>query len=313
MQAKMAQSSVLYIHVTGLSSEIMKNLVLAGIRAVICDGRPYPDAIQDTPSLFITKEDLVSHIEPPSKKAKRTVADIMKLKIEELNPLLGECQICTDDPCNLTSEFLSQFRIVVASRMASMADAIRIADICTNAGNKFFMADCFGFFGVSVFDLGKDHTYRPELGKTLLEVTALKSHVPLGTILRNVPLEDAINRFHKAPPPAWIRYRCLLEYVERRKVWPSAKTSADFVQTISAWIETSSPSLKDIECLTPNGLEELALTATSEIAPVCSVLGGILGNEIIKAISGKGEPANNTILFDGVACKAWTFLVQPKA
>jgi ubiquitin-like 1-activating enzyme E1 A len=51
----------------------------------------------------------------------------------------------------------------------------------------------------------------------------------------------------------------------------------------------------------------------AQLAPVCAILGGILGNEIIKVISGKAEPANNTILFDGKTCKAWTFLVQPKA
>jgi hypothetical protein len=45
---------------------------------------------------------------------------------------------------------------------------------------------------------------------------------------------------------------------------------------------------------------------------VCAVLGGMLGNEIIKVVSGKGEPANNTLLLDGNLCKTWTFLVQPK-
>jgi ubiquitin-like 1-activating enzyme E1 A len=308
----MAQSSVLYIHVTGLSSEIMKNLVLAGIRAVICDGRPYPEAIQDTPSVFISNADRSSINDNTHKKAKRTVADIMKPKIEELNPLLGECQICTDEVSSLTNDFVSQFSIVVASRLSSMTDAIRIADICTGAGNKFFMADCFGLSGVALFDLGKGHTFRPEMAKELLDVTVLENHVPLATVLRSIPLEDATNRFHKSPPPSWIRYRCLLEYVEQNKEWPNSKTAVDFAQTILAWIQTSSPSLMDNEILTPKALEELAMIATSEIAPVCSVLGGILGNEIIKAISGKGEPANNTILFDGVSCKAWTFLVQPK-
>jgi ubiquitin-like 1-activating enzyme E1 A len=29
-------------------------------------------------------------------------------------------------------------------------------------------------------------------------------------------------------------------------------------------------------------------------------MGGVVGNEVIKAISGKGEPAHNTLLFDGL-------------
>jgi ubiquitin-like 1-activating enzyme E1 A len=53
--------------------------------------------------------------------------------------------------------------------------------------------------------------------------------------------------------------------------------------------------------------------ATAEIAPVCSVLGGLVGNEIIKTLTGKGEPANNTLLFDGTSCKAYTFLIKATA
>jgi ubiquitin-like 1-activating enzyme E1 A len=309
-KAKMAQSSVLYIHVTGLSSEIIKNLVLAGIRAVICDDRPYPDSIQDTPSIFLSDDDRDMTISnnhdndvPNSKKVKRTVADIMKSKIEELNPLLGECHICNEPVSQLTSDYISQFSIVVASRLCSIADAIRISNICTTSGNKFYMADCFGLNGVAIFDLGKDHTYRPEVAKKLLDVTTLKDHVPLGTILNDMSLQDATNRFHKVPPPSWLRYRCLLEYVKQQRKWPDANHAVDFSETIIQWTKETSPSLID---------QELAKIATVEIAPVCSVLGGILGNEIIKAISGKGEPANNTILFDGVVCKAWTFLLQPK-
>ena len=313
----MATSSVLYIHVTGLTSEVMKNLVLAGIRAVICDNRIFPEAIQDTPSIFLTNEDrkgnkVVDDNTVSNKRIKRTVADVIKSKIEELNPLLGDCEICNESVSQLTSEYISKFSIVVASRLCSMTDAIRIANICTAAGNKFYMADCFGLKGVSVLDLGKYHTYRPEIGKKLLDVTALKNHVSLESIFNNVKLHDATNRFHKTPPPSWIQYRCILEYVERKNQWPESTNAVDFAETILEWVQTTSPALIDHDLLSRKALQDLAQIATVEIAPVCSVLGGILGNEIIKAISGKGEPANNTLLFDGISCKAWTFQVQSK-
>ncbi len=43
----------------------------------------------------------------------------------------------------------------------------------------------------------------------------------------------------------------------------------------------------------------LAATATAELSPVCAVMGGILGQEILKAVSRKGEPALNCFLWDG--------------
>jgi ubiquitin-like 1-activating enzyme E1 A len=298
----MAKSKVLYIHVTGLSSEIMKNLVLAGIRAVLCDDRPYPDSLKHTPTFFLERED--------RKKQKNSVAEAIRPKIEELNPLLGDCQVVKYS--DLTDALLGDFSIVVCSRTVSMSEAIRISKATVNGGGKFYMVDSFGMAGASAFDLGADHKYRPEQGKELLEETGLKQHVPLETMLLNVPLEDAVNRFHKTTPVQWVQYRCLLEYLERTKTWPTTCSASDFTNTITKWIESTSPEMKGHEALTKEALDMLATTASTELAPVCSVLGGALGNEIIKAISGKGEPANNTLLFDGASGKLWNFLVKPQ-
>lgn len=303
----MAKSKVLYVHVTGLSSEILKNLVLAGVRAVLCDGRPFT-ALNATPTFFLNQE------ERRTKKPRTsmTVAQVMKEKVEELNPLLGECEIHDTAVKDLTDDFLKEFSIVICSRV-SMSDAVRISKAVTEAGNKFYMADCFGLNGAAAIDLGADHTYRPELGKKLLDLTGLKAHVPLETLLMKVSLDQATNRFHKTPPSVWVQYRCLLEYVEQTEgTWPSVENADDFASKVQAWIATSAPSLKDNPDVTTQALHNLATIALAEVAPVCSVLGGILGNEVIKAISGKGEPANNTLFFDGSTFKCWNFLVQPK-
>jgi ubiquitin-like 1-activating enzyme E1 A len=318
-QAKMSKTKVLYIHVTGVSSEVLKNLVLAGIRATLCDNRTYPEAVMDTPSFFLSAQDRIActesadtaESEPAAKKPKHgTVAEALQTGVEELNPLLGPCDIVSTPVSELSSELLSQFSIVVASRIG-MSDAIRISQATTAAGGKFYMADCFGLFGAAAFDLGEKHTYRPEKGKELQDPVILEPHVPLETVFE-VALVDATNRFHKTPPPAWIRYRSILEYVEQTKSWPSEENAKDFVKVVRGWIEEKSPSLLENELLSESALEDLAKVSTSEVAPVCAVLGGILGNEIIKSISGKGEPANNTLLFDGLSSKLWTFLIKPK-
>lgn len=294
----MAQSTVLFIHCTGVSSEVIKNLVLAGIRAVLCDDRPYPQALQATPSFFVDD------------RTGGTVAEVLRHRIAEINPLLGDCRVCSYS--ELTDEFLQQFTIVVGSRLESPSEALRLARGTVAGGGKFYMVDSFGLYGACAFDLGENHTYRGEKGKELLEETRLKEYVPMEKILA-IPLHEATNRFHKKHPPIqWMQYKCILEYLERTKTWPSQANAADFASTITQWIQQDSPSLKDHEALSKESLETLAKIATAEVTPVCSVLGGILGNEIIKAISGKGEPANNTLLFDGVSGKLWTFLVKPK-
>lgn len=59
-------------------------------------------------------------------------------------------------------------------------------------------------------------------------------------------------------------------------------------------------------------LRQWACVAAADVSPVCAVLGGVMGNEVIKAISNKGEPANNCILFDGKTGKCRNVLLQIK-
>lgn len=294
---------------TGVSSEILKNLVLAGIRATICDNRSFPAAVSETPSFLLPPSATSS--EPAAKKTKyETVGEALKPVVEELNLLLGECPILKKDVSELDESLLKEYPIVVASRIAP-SEAKRLAKIITAAGNKFFVADCFGMYGASLVDLG-EHSFRPEVGKKLLDPKPLAHQIPVDKML-GTPLQDAVNRFHKQhPPPVWMRYRAILEYRDQVGKWPTSADAEDFANKTKEWVQSTTPKLADHELFQEEALKALATVAGAEIAPVCAVLGGILGNEVIKAISGKGEPANNTVLFDGESCKAWTFLVKPK-
>ena len=314
-QLKMSQTRVLYIHLTGVTCEVVKNLALAGVKVTLCDNRPFPDAMVDTPCFLLKGQANGSsekdNDEPEKKKPKhepQTVAQAMKPLIEELNPLLGDCEIV--DYKDLNEQVLARYGIVVASRMEHMEDATRFAELTTRTGGKFFMADCFGMNGACIIDLGAGHRYRPEKGKELLEEVELKDYVPFQVLLNEVPISDAINRFHKEPPNVWIQYRCILEYAKQTGSFPSDTT--EFAAMIRPWIDATSPSLVGHKLLDEESLAALAKVAQADVAPVCAVLGGLIGNEIIKAVSGKGEPVNNTLLFDGSTCKGFGFLVQPK-
>lgn len=289
----MKTAKVLYINITGVSAEVLKNLVLAGIRAVVLDNRPCSSAVA-SPNVLAGDSAV--------KKVKTTIGQAMKNKIEELNPLLGDCEVLDTDIDNLSDETLAKFSIVVASHV-NVSTAVRLSKATVKAGGKFFLCDTFGFHGACCVDLGKDHTFRPEIGKKLGDPTTLKAHVDLETLLAT-PLDQCVNRFHKKPPVTYVQYRCLLEYMEQKNIRPSETST--FAAVVKEYLGSSSSLLDD------DNLTRLCNVANSEIAPVCSVLGGLIGNEVIKAISSKGEPANNTILFDGITCKGWTFLVRPK-
>jgi ubiquitin-like 1-activating enzyme E1 A len=305
-QAKISKAKVLYIHLTGVSSEILKNLVLAGVHATLCDARSYPDSTTTTPSFFL--------LDRQDKKIKyESVGHAMRAAVEELNPLLGDCPVVNQQVQDLDEAFLGEFDMIIASRI-NMKEASRISQAATRAGGKFYLVDCFGWCGAAVVDLGRTHEYREEVkqGKELSDVKVIPVHIPLPE-LWNVPVTDiTMKRVDPTPPVTWLQYRSVLEYQNETNEWPSALKSNDFVNVVQAWVEKEAAALKDLDCFQEPTLKKWAALATAELSPVCAVMGGIMGNEVIKAISGKGEPANNTLLFDGMTGKCRNVLIQKK-
>jgi len=49
-------------------------------------------------------------------------------------------------------------------------------------------------------------------------------------------------------------------------------------------------------------IRRLATTAANEFSPVCAVVGGMLGQDILKTLAGKEPPIANFFVFDGVSC-----------
>ena len=309
-QQKMMNSKILYIHMTGISAEILKNLALAGIKATLCDTRPVADMVPHffTHPAAVVFDDASS--DETNNKDKRikyaSIAHAVKPLVEEMNPLLDGCPILEKTVEELTEADLCEFTIVVASQI-SLSQAVRLSLLVRLQKTKLYVADVFGFNGAVMMDLGKDLMYRPEVGKKLLDPVPLSPYVPLEDLVQ-VPLHECVNRFHKTPPSVYLQYRCLLEYQAQKGHFPGGPPhQGEFDPTIfRTFLESHHVSLPEETLLA------LGKAGMAQLAPVCAILGGILGNEIIKVISGKAEPANNTILFDGKTCKAWTFLVQPK-
>lgn len=305
-QKKMRESKVLYIHVTGVSSEIIKNLVLAGVAATLCDPRP-ASVLQGASRCFFTPLETTTG-SAPKKMKYDSAAHAAQPLIEELNPLLGSCPVIDKAVAELSEDDLQDFSVVVASQIP-LAEAVRLSQMVTKQGHAFYMADCFGMQGAAMLDLGKEYQYRPEMGKKLGDPMPLKDYVPLSEMAK-VPLYRAINRFHKQPPPTWIMYQCLLEYQQQSQKWLG--NDDEDVDTESAKSSIQSYLKEQQVSLTEEQLNDLVVAGMAQVAPVCAVLGGVIGNEVIKIITGKGEPAMNSLLLDGDACKVWTFLVKAK-
>jgi len=318
-QSKMSSAKVLYVNITGISAEILKNLILAGIRAGIADGRPYPEAMAETPTSFLSpaddeKEDDDAEkgdrdsLQPETKRVKRmSVAKAMQPHVHELNPLLEECDINEDDLDSIPGDYFAKFDIVIASNI-SLDEAIRISKVVTSKGGKFMLVQSFGFHACAMLDLGPLHTFRKEIGKDKLsDVMNIKPYTSLEDMAK-IKLADVKDRWHKnGPPLIYAKYRAILNYFAQKKAWPSQENEEDFVKVSKSFFKEQGLDENYLGGENDEELKCLSLTATAEVSPVCAVMGGVLGNEVLKAISSKGEPANNILLFDGMdgGCKSF--------
>ena len=315
----MMSARVLYINLTGVTCEIMKNLVLAGIAAVVCDDRPYPEAVREMPCFFFHAEEMEKAMlpesnegaEPDAKKAKRvpaSVASVIQPKVDELNPLLsGRNSIEERALASLSDDYFSQFDAIVASRL-TVPEAKRISSSLQKAdvGKLFIVTDTFGFDGCAQLDFGNSHTYRRELGKDKFsDLLNIEPYISMVDML-DVPLAGVKSRWDKEVPRTLVLHRLLMDY------WGYCKNGKNnqmrkFASFSDEWLSTNN--------LTTVG-ESFDLTHMTEIAdhpemsPVSAVLGGILGNEVIKSLTGKGEPANNIMLFNGLDGSCRSFLLN---
>lgn len=319
-QSKMSSAKVLYINTSGVSSEILKNLVLAGVHASIADGRAYPDAVSQTPSSFLPPHERLINEENShgdkkdddddnrdNKRLKKmSVAKAMAPFVEELNPLLPSCEINEEENIeSISSEFLNQFDIIVASQI-SLQEAKYISKAISGEKAKFYFVHTFGFYACALIDLGCNHEYRQEIGKELSDIKTLKDYLNFEDMI-GVKLSEVKDRWHKeGPPEIYTKFRCIFHFKEEMKEWPNENNASEFARITKDFLVQQ--GLKEDYIGDDSELERLSATANAEVSPVCAVLGGVLGNEVIKAISGRGEPANNILLFDGLegGCKAFT-------
>ena len=307
LQKKMSNARVLYINLTGVTCEIMKNLVLAGVAAVVCDSRPYPEAVREMPCSFFHAEDMEKAACENGLSNKCTVAKSVQPKVEELNPLLAGRNAIEERPiAELSDDFFTQFDAIVASRL-TVEEAKRISTSLQKVeeGKLFIVTDTFGFDGCAHLDFGASHKYRRELGKDILsDLMSVDPYLSMADMM-DVPLAEAKGRWDKSAPRILVLHRLLMDY------W-SLVDKPEFVKFAQDWLARNKLSTcalsTDVQDCSLDTLADIA--SHPEVSPVCAVLGGILGNEVIKSLTGKGEPANNVMMFSGFDGGCRSFLLK---
>ncbi|GMP89769.1 hypothetical protein CsSME_00041190 [Camellia sinensis var. sinensis] len=360
-------SNILVSGMQGLGAEIVKNLVLAGVKSVTLHDEGAVE-LWDLSSNFIFSENDVGK--------NRALASVQKL--QELNNAVVISTLTT----KLTKEQLSNFQAVVFTDV-NQEQAIEFNDYCHNHGPPiaFIKAEVRGLFGSVFCDFGPEFTVfdvdgeEPHTGiiasisndspalvscvdderlefqdgdlvvfseiRGMTELNdgkprKIKSARPYSFILEEdttnfgsyekggivtqvkqpkvlnfKPLREALkdpgdfllsdfSKFDR-PPLLHLAFQALDKFISELGCFPVAGSEEDAQKLISIVSDINEGSgdgkLNDIN---PKLLQYFTFGARAVLNPMAAMFGGIVGQEVVKACSGKFHPLFQFFYFDSV-------------
>ncbi|EEY66754.1 SUMO-activating enzyme (SAE), putative [Phytophthora infestans T30-4] len=285
-QKRLQNSRVLVSGLTALGSELVKNLVLAGMSVTLHDSQTVtPTAIAT--QFFLSDEDV-----------DKNRAEACLPRVQELNPLV---QVSSEiKPLNeLSDAFFKQFTVVCLVG-ANQVTELRLDALCRSLGIAFYSARTFGFDGILFADLG-DHTFRRNtVGVDSAPSDPVTVKFPTLQEAQKVQWSSLNSARKRAPqlPPVFVKNQLLQGYKSHKDVKELTDNHAvDFIQYAREQFQANG---LDEDYLSPDELQTLLRVADADLVPVCAIVAGIMGQEVIKAISQKDAPVCNFFCFDGV-------------
>ena len=312
-QRRLGASRILVAGLTGLAAEACKNVALAGVGALVLydDGAPAVDA---APGNFLAASGLADAAGTTDADA-LTVANATAATLREMNPF-GEISILPgpSDLSGIDAAAVKGFDAVLVTG-CSLAIAERINDACRDAGASFFYGECRATVANFFADLGPNFRYAVEQRRSNTAEkdgdAADNAGADAAVVVSFVPLREAVSckwctlgdgreggvRRVNRLAPAWL----LSKRFERSRDRPP---TAQDVPAMLAEV----PALENEHGVKPGWLgdarwavEDVVTGGSSggdgESPAVAAVVGGILAQEVLRSVTGKGEPVRNSFFF----------------
>ncbi|KAL0415652.1 UNVERIFIED_CONTAM: SUMO-activating enzyme subunitB-1 [Sesamum latifolium] len=265
-QRRLSKSHILVSGLKGTVVEFCKNIVLAGVGSVtLNDDR------------LVTEEELSANfLVPPDENvySGKSLAELCCDSLTDFNPMV-RVSVEKGEVSKFSTDFFDKFDVVVISS-CSLSTKQSINEKCRKSLKRiaFYTVDCRDSCGEIFVDL-QNYIYTKEAV--------------------SVPWRSLPRRVSKL----YLAMRVIEKFEELEGRIPGETSASDLPNVQKLRKELCEAQSLD-ESQIPDSLLERLLEGRREFPPVCAVIGGILGQEVIKAISGKGDPLKNFFFFDAM-------------
>uniref|UniRef100_A0A0D9XSA6 Ubiquitin-like 1-activating enzyme E1A n=1 Tax=Leersia perrieri TaxID=77586 RepID=A0A0D9XSA6_9ORYZ len=290
-QKRLSKAHVLVCGINGTTTEFCKNIVLAGVGSL---------SLMD--DHLVTEDDLYANFLIPHDESiygGRSRAEVCCESLKDFNPMV-RVAVEKGDPSQINGELLEKFDIIVVS-CASIKTKLLINDHCRKRSKHiaFYTIECKDSCGEIFVDL-QNHTYAiQKVGDE-----------PKQKELTYPSLQDAISVPWKNLPRKTTKLYFAMRVLENYELSEGRSACEASLSDLPAVLALrkdmcdkmifNSGKLQSLsESQIPTALLERLLPAgMKQHPPVSAILGGILGQEVIKSISGKGDPIKNFFYYD---------------
>ncbi|KAF9527597.1 hypothetical protein CPB83DRAFT_856063 [Crepidotus variabilis] len=291
-QQRMRNATILVANLQGVATEAIKNMVLAGIgKLIIIDEKN------------VSEEDLGAGFFFRDEDVGKKRLEAAKSRIESLNPLVTVETITNISVREDALEALVSSVDLVCTTDLDRNTMLRINGLCRTYHKPFYAGGSYGLAGYIFCDLISHDHLVPDRTAPKDQPKSIK------TTAAYPPLESAIQfkwtaltkrQTKEVNPALFFGIMGLWEYQSVHRTLPTDITQASELESLSNSLISSANVNKQVLTLAPRELiEALATTSVYEFSPVCAILGGILGQDILKTLGGREPPIANFFVFDG--------------
>ncbi|KAF8758685.1 ThiF family [Rhizoctonia solani] len=292
-QQRMRNATVLIIRLKGVATEAIKNIVLAGIgKLIIVDEEVVMET--DLGCGFFFSEDSVGQ---------RRV-EAAKPRIQSLNPLVdvvavSDLGILSDDQLDKT---LAGVDLVCATD-CQKDEMLRLNDACRRARKAFYAGGSYGLLGFVFADLIEHEYLAQDRNTTNSGATKTVKQSLSYPSLRECfghSWKGLSKRQTKELNPSTVFSIIALWELESRNMNPvETSASTELRRIATELVESAGVNAQAGPVPSVAAIESLCSTAKHEFSPICAIVGGFLGQDILKALGAKEPPISNFLVFDG--------------
>ncbi|KOX73771.1 SUMO-activating enzyme subunit 1 [Melipona quadrifasciata] len=276
-------AKILIIGLNGYGAEIAKNIILAGVKAVtFLDHRNV--AVEDWCSQFLA----------PKESLGKNRAEASVPRAQNLNSMV-DVKADTSNVDDKPDTYFSEFNVVCATQCTIM-QIKRINEACRKHNVKLFAGDVWGLLGYTFADL-VTHEYVEDVVQTK-KIQISDSGEPIqkekfeNIVVTEkhtetfVPFKSILNVTKSSlPKDSEVYYMILILHNYREKYGKDPLPSERGSENLKAEADIIIKKY-DLEDKIDHLIES---DLYAQISPVCAIVGGIMGQEIIKAVSQKGK------------------------